>query len=165
MKSILDSKLFPVALIIAALGAFLLLMPSLFTQKTEEPDLVAQAAEADKVFVKQMESQLAAIVKSITGKAPVSVTVTLESGTQYVYHSDSSASSSPSQSSSQNKLVTVSSSSGEQQPILIRQILPQIMGAVIVCDGINASSFEYKITEAVKTALGIPSSRIFVTFS
>ena len=49
-----------------------------------------------------------------------------------------------------------------EEPLVEKQIEPQVRGVMVLCEGAENPVVERRITEAVRTVLGIPTSRICV---
>ena len=53
-------------------------------------------------------------------------------------------------------------SSGGEEALLTKQLQPDILGVVVVCDGGSNSDVQESVVNAVSTALGLPTNRISV---
>lgn len=126
---------------------------------------------SDEAYTQLLEEQLTKMVKSITGSRDVSVIVTLESSTEYIYADELSQSKDISQAddktqqkeNSQKSYKVIDSGTGKEEALLVTAISPKIRGVVVVAKGADNSVVISQIQNAVMTALDISSKRVFVT--
>lgn len=149
-------------LLIAALGAALLLWPGGGDRGTEPAVQTPAAGEESR----QLERELEEILSKIGGVGRAEVLLTLSSGDQQVLAADTSLSyTGPSQSpdsySRSTDIVTVSGSGGTEA-VVTHRLYPQYRGAVVVCDGGGSDKVRLAVTEAVSVATGLGSDRIAV---
>jgi stage III sporulation protein AG len=64
--------------------------------------------------------------------------------------------------SSKTELITVGTGNGET-PIITQTLMPQYMGAVVVCEGADSPSVCLQLTEAVRSLTGITSDNIVIS--
>ena len=60
------------------------------------------------------------------------------------------------------KTILVEDANGRKTALLRKTLEPEVRGVVVVCEGGGNPITVMQITEAVKTALGIPSTRVCV---
>lgn len=140
----------------------------------EEKTTMEQGFDCD-AYAASIENRLCDIVGSIEGAGRVKVLVTLENSEEYIYASDSKQNSDSSEnrdtdgststdtkSDSEESVIIVDGEKGREA--LVRTMkLPSVGGVVVVCDGADNEKVRERITEAVTTALGITSRRVYVT--
>ncbi|MFT3950897.1 MAG: hypothetical protein QM689_02895 [Oscillospiraceae bacterium] len=124
----------------------------------------AQPQSAD-AYRTQLEQSLTKILEKINGVGAVTVLVTLEGTTEYVYAEDTDKSiSSDSTGSDENvksELVLVESG-GDKQALVKKVIQPKVSGVVVVCQGGSNLTVSEQVYKAVSAALGISYAKICV---
>ena len=96
------------------------------------------SVSADVTYASELETRLTSLVAGVEGVGECRVMITLESGTEYVYTT---------------------------QTMLVTEVLPKVRGVVVVCDGGNDPSVCERVSEVITTALNIPKRRVCVTKS
>ena len=161
----------PKALITIGIVGIMLIALTSFFPKTEEKAAVKPSTQIDmEEYKKELEAEVADIVAGVTGDKKATVVITLESSIKYSYadstESDTSNSSGEkSEQSSQRKsqsYVTVRTSDGGEEALLITEIMPQVRGVAIICKGGDNEILAEKIKNAVKAALNITSQRVYI---
>ena len=160
--------------LLIALGIFgiaLLLFSSVFDTDTskESKTTVSNIAEVEE-YRKTLEADILKIVKSISGDKKATVVVTLENGIKYSYadsfnsqSSNSSGTNTKNESNSSSKTyLTVRGDDGGENPLIITEIMPEVRGVAIVCEGGNDTVLAEKISKAVMAALNITSKRVYI---
>lgn len=145
-----------------ALMALLLLSVYLPKSKKEEsvkPDTAQYSA--------QLEARLENMVKSIDGVEDCDVMITLKSGTEYKYASDTQTSDSSDADakksvSSKSDIAVISDKENGESAVVIKEIYPEIMGVAVVCRGRYSDSLKLEIAGAVSTVLGTGIDKVFV---
>lgn len=141
------------ALIILVIGLVLMLLPG---QDTEESTLEAEEPTVQEQ--EDLESRLESLLRQIDGAGEVRVLLTLESGEEIIYQTDSNGSDS--QHASDTVIVE---DSGNTESGLVRVIQSEVYrGAVVVCQGADSPSVRLAIVEAVSCATGLRSDQISV---
>lgn len=175
MSDILNKyiKLFkkPKVLIIAGIiGLMLVFLSSLFsgdTDNTKASDSTEITAESYKAI---LEEDIKKTVKDITGSKNVSVVITLESGIRYSYADTREETVTEKEEkenrTSDNELkegyITVKTSDGGEEALLVTTEMPEVRGVAIVCDGGDNEYIAEKIQNAVTAALDITSKRVYI---
>ena len=168
-----EGKMKKLILVVGIIAAALIALSAVFPEaKTENTELPQKGTDEETArYEAQLCERVHRIVSLIKGVGKLDVTVTLESGIEYVYakeeKSDSDVRSSGSDgvstsSSSEEKLILVEDANGRKTALLRKMILPAVRGVVVVCDGGGDPQVINAVTEAVKTALGIRSTQVFV---
>lgn len=144
-------------MLILLLGIVLMLMPS-GSKETKAPTLPAASAPAEQ----DLQTQLTALLSSLSGAGKVQVLLSVASGEEIFYQCNENSSSSDS-SSSMNSQTVVITDSGRNQKGVVRQINPPVyQGAVILCQGADDPKVRLSIVQAVSSAAGLPTHRISV---
>ena len=120
-------------------------------------------------YAKEIENKLVSVLSNISGAGKTTVMVTLSSSLEIIYAESvdeknnstiSETTSTSSTNTSQNTIIV--KNNGENMPLIVKEILPNIKGVVVVCEGAKDVSIKLKIVQAVKALLDIPSNNIQV---
>lgn len=143
--------------LVLLIGVILLLIPNDKEETTPE----GQRSETTGENL-STEEQLADILSMIQGAGKVQVMLTVDSGEEYLYQTNSSVSTSANGTEQRNDTVTVSDSQRNDSG-LVRQVNPPVyLGAVIVCQGADNPAVRLAVTEAVSRLTGLGSDKISV---
>lgn len=160
----------PKVLIIAGiLGISLIFISSFFDGNSVKKTSAEKQINAEEYRL-QLEEDIKKIVTNITGSRDVTVLITLESGIKYQYadiHEGNSSDKTESDSqitSSEIKqgYITVKTSSGGEEALLVTAEMPEVRGVAIVCDGGDNEIIKEKIKNTVMAALNITSKRVYI---
>lgn len=126
-------------------------------------------------YAEELQDQLSAILSKIAGAGKVSVMITYKSGKELVTQKDKSIVDKVTDEkdndggtrvineySIDDKTVMVNQQGGSSQPIVVKEINPEIKGVIVVAEGAWDSKVKLKISEAVQTVLDIPAYRVTV---
>ena len=161
-------------IIIGAIGVILIALSSLLPE-TEKTDKAADCSVSHEEYNEMLELKISEIVRSITGEKNPTVAVTLQTGMQYLYAGDEKNRTEQATQSADGKLsednaeesekgfVIVKDSSGDENAVIVTEYMPEIRGVAVVCEGGNNESLREEIINAVTSALGISSRKIYVT--
>lgn len=136
------------ALLILAVGLFLMSFPVKNTQKSEE--------EATEVTVQEnsMEDRLSFILSQIQGVGEVRVLLTEFCGPESVFQTDGS--------NDRSETVIISDGNRTESGLVKQVLSPVYQGAIVVCQGGGSASVRLSVIEAVANVTGIPANRITV---
>lgn len=158
--------------IIGVCGIALIFISSLFggENKKEKSNTDATRCTAEE-YCETLEKSIKNIVTGITGDKKPTVVVTLESGIRYSYASadetdtTTATGSSTDQSSESKKqsYITVKTADGGEQALVVTEIMPEVRGVAIICEGGNNEITAEKIKNAVTAALNITSKRVYIS--
>lgn len=168
----------PTVLMIIGLVGIALIALSSFWQssgtKSGKTSGSASAISSDQ-YARQLGTRLESIVSKIDGVGRVQVMVTVESGIQYVYEQSQKTSNDTNQNTQQDGStqtqenndneqdpIIVDNASGGQSPIIKTELEPAVKGVVVVCDGGDNPIVQESVTDAIMTALELPSNHISV---
>lgn len=145
-------------------------------KKTSADISQSQSDDDSKEYIRDMEERLKGILEKIDGAGSCEVMITLKQGTRWVYASEDKISKDISRDSntsetvkstdkntSEGKLVFIEDGDGNRKPVVETKLEPQINGVVVVCEGGKSQVVCQRVTEAVKTVLGVGTNQIFVT--
>lgn len=157
-----------VILALGICGIALIYISSLTGDRKSSAEAAAPSAQATaENYAEQLEEQLGEIITAITGEEKPTVLVTLEGGTKTVYaldeKNDTKQTDNETTSQQETTHVILKDSTGAQQALAVVSLQPEIKGVVVVSSAANSLTVKEKLTEAVKTALGISSARVCVT--
>lgn len=152
-------------------GLLLILISSLFGGNGEKS---SPKPETEEITVEEYKASLEAdikeTVKEITGSKNISVIITLDSGLKYSYADTKEETVNEKEDkenrSSDNGLkkgyITIKTSDGGEEALLITAEMPEVRGVAIVCDGGDNEYIREKIQSAVTAALNITSKRVYI---
>ncbi|OCL26953.1 hypothetical protein U472_05555 [Orenia metallireducens] len=121
-----------------------------------------------------IEAKLQKMLSQVEGVGEVDVDITLDSGSEYTYardYQDSKQESLEEDNSGGNRKtiqydnrteVVLLNNSGEQVPVVKREVKPQIRGVLVVAEGAENSYIKAKLLRAIKIGLGVPSHKIVI---
>lgn len=154
--------------ILGIVGIILLFVSELIPQKKyEQTEIISDdpVTEDTYAYKNQIENELIKMLEQIKGVGSVSVMVTIEGTTEYVYAEEldtvTDKDGEQSREQYQNKIV-MTDQNGEKQALVKQIIKPEICGVMIVCEGGGNVSVNERVIKAVATALDLPSSQICV---
>ena len=141
-------------LLVIAAGAVLLLWP----EHTDGQATVPAVQEEETFSVENMENQLEEILGQIEGAGQVSVMLTVKSGMERILAQDGTLSS----EEESVQTVVISTGSGTEEVVVLKQYYPTFQGALIVCSGGGDAQVQLLITQAVSAQTGLSAARISV---
>ncbi|AAM24513.1 MAG: Stage III sporulation protein AG [Caldanaerobacter subterraneus] len=177
-----NKKLLENLTVIFLIGLILLIGASTFSKprpsnESDNKELVL-AEKQNEDYAKRLERDLKSILSKIEGVGNVEVLITLNSDEEVVAAMDVVQSSTTTnekdsngtvrevvQTESNNKIVTSQNPSGQNAPIVLKRLMPEIRGVIVVADGAKDPRLRYEISSAVQTALGIPAYKVKVISS
>lgn len=177
-----DNKTIQDLTVIFIIGLIILIGASIFfkpkpTNKSSDKQMVETQITSDD-YASKLESELKEILSRIHGAGNVDVLVTLDSDEEIVAAMDTVQSETTTnekdsnggtrttiQSETDNKIVTSQNTSGENQPMILKKVMPEVRGVVVVADGAKDPNVQYELMTAVETALGIPAYKVKVVSS
>lgn len=163
----------PKVMIAAGLiGIVMIFLSSIFSSDNKEDEKTYKTIEYSvEDYRTEIENSIKDIVESITGDKNSTVVVTLESGIRYSYASAAETDSSVSNGDTNNQsseskkqsYITVKTSDGGEQALIVTSFMPEVRGVAIICSGGNDTQISEKIENAVISALNITSKRVYVS--
>ncbi|AJY77262.1 stage III sporulation protein AG [Paenibacillus beijingensis] len=178
-------------LLIGCLGAGLMIVNSFLTfrqveptdsgststAETDQPAWSGKGPDADNSFssIEQpLESRLKEILEQIVGVGSVSVMVTVDSTEEIVYGKNEKESQQITDENDKNGgrrhvtqvtrdgQIVMYEQSGEQTPVLVKKIKPEIRGVLVVAKGAENATVRRIILDAVEKGLDVPVSSISI---
>ncbi|MBE6861284.1 MAG: hypothetical protein E7497_00075 [Ruminococcus sp.] len=160
-----DKKALSAVMILGAAGLCLILISSLLPGVKEKEYKTAESCTVTSMsedYCKETEKRLSEFLRKIEGVGEVEVYLTVSNEEEYVYATEGKSSESENKKEEEYQYVMVGGS-GDKTALIETVKAPQISGAVIACSGCDSPVVQEMVYKAVSTALGIPTSRIYVT--
>ncbi len=161
----------PKALIVIGIIGILLIFLSSFSGENQEndDDLTCGVMSVEEYKI-SLEEDIKETVAEITGSKKVTVVVTLESGIRYSYADTREESETKSEDNEKmtsdnaykDGYITVRTSDGGEQALIVTAEMPEVRGVAIVCEGGDNEYIFEKIQNAVTAALDITSKRVYI---
>lgn len=129
-------------------------MPGSEPAAAEGTSAVVTQAETPQSYASQLEQQLEELIGEVEGAGRCRVMVTLVSGEETVYATDTEQG----ETSSRSEHVLV-----DDKALVERVDCPGILGVAVVCEGGGSSSVQNTVTRLVQALTGIGSNHITVT--
>lgn len=161
----------PKFLMIAGITGIILIFISSFVGGDSKKEINTDgAAFSSEEYRLSLEEDIKRLVSEITGSKSVSVVVTLENSVSYSYADTREETSSDKKgdktSTSDIELkegyITVKTADGGEQALLVTEIMPEIRGVAIVCEGGDNEVINEKILNTVTAALDITKKRVYI---
>ncbi len=147
---------------LAAAGLLLIMISSFLPDKKQPVTDEPAPPSASEEYCRTTEKRLRELIRNIDGAGEAEVYLTVGSGERYVYAAEGKKSSSENKTEEEKKYVMTGGSS-QRTPLIETVETPEIKGAVIVCTGCGSPAVEERVYKAASAALGIPTSKIYVT--
>ena len=147
-------------IIVAGIVGVLLLVVSEFIPESEE-DVEITENDDEMSFTsyeKDIEERLKNLIESIDGAGNVQVMVTIESGDEKVYATESKKTE-----NNEEKNYVLVDIEGSDSGLLLKIAQPEIRGVAIVCQGADSPTVRNAVVGAVTSVLGISSNRVNVS--
>ncbi len=161
MKMGLSEKKKVFLLVVLGILGLVLVFLGYFSPGGEENKVFAEKEENSlktMAYIADIENKIRSMTEKITGSTDVSVIVSAESGTEYVYVSNESAAG----DKNTREYITVKNESGRYELVLAKEVYPEIKGISIACPGGDSGKVQKKIIDSVSTAFGISKNRICI---
>ncbi len=155
-------------------GLLLILLSSFDRDKnaSASADSSVPTAAVSADYTERTEIKLKSIISDMLGSSKVTVMVTLESGSEYVYADevktdaeltkDQTRLKTQQNDSNQKTYVIVKDSDGNEKPLIVTEKMPVVRGVVVVCEGGSETAVAAAVRKAVSSALGIDENKICV---
>lgn len=161
-----------VALVAGLVAIILIGASSIFPDDKESQNESSEfTAEA---YIAEMEEKLSEIAVAIVG-GKAEAMVTLENGIEYIYASETETDTQKNEDktgedktktqqndSNTQKHIIVKNSHGDEEALVVTQIMPTVKGVVIVCDCRGEPALAEAVKNAVVTAMDISEKKVCV---
>lgn len=158
-----------IIVIIGILGLLMIVLSEIFpNSKVEKGKDIANTMDNTSYsegFKQRTEKELREIIGKIDGVGEVSLMITLDGTTEYVYAEDVDTETDEENDSKSNKYkneVIIVDSDGGEKALIKKIVEPKIKGVVIVCSGGGKTEIKERVTKAVSSALNISTNNICV---
>lgn len=158
-----------IIVIIGILGLLMIALSEFFPSgKVEKGKDVANTMDNTSYsegFKQRTEKELREIIGKIDGVGEVSLMITLDGTTEYVYAEDVDTETDEENDSKSNKYkneVIIVDSDGGEKALIKKIVEPKVKGVVIVCSGGGKTEIKERVTKAVSSALNISTNNICV---
>lgn len=158
-KLLKDKKLVRLMVVIGIVGVLIIFLSDFIGTK-ETTNTKSNNINSDD-YAEKLSHDIELLVKDITGDKKVSVLVTLENGTEYIYatqknvdtdvvenRGSSESYNNQTSDKTEESYIIINTGSGEQ-PLLLSTIAPSVRGVVVAC----SSGGNKLIAEQLKTAI------------
>lgn len=165
-------------LVIGGLGVLLIFLSSFLPKDgggkaADAPtDEAARQELTNDDYEQRYQQRVEQLVAQIDGVGKAHVTVTLDSGVEYVYAKEESKDTDRQSGSGETlserdsidqKTILIEDENGRKKALVRTTLEPRVRGVVVVCEGGGDVRVVERVTEAVKTVFGISSTKVCVT--
>ncbi len=147
--------------IIAAgiIGVVLLIVSEFIPESEKSVETDEEETEISFIaYEKDIEERLENLLESVEGAGKVQVMVTVESGDEKVYATESKKSE-----NNEEKSYVLVDVEGSDNGLLLKIAQPEIRGVAVVCQGADSPTVRNAVIGAVTSVLGISSNRVNVS--
>lgn len=130
--------------------------------------------DEERKYEKEMEQRVREILRNVDGVGEVDVMLTLKSSKEKVLHvdrdksrslteeTDSAGGTRKAQTEEIKETALTSGSSGASEPVIEKELQPEIEGIIISAQGGGSASVKAEISEAMEALFGLPAHKIKV---
>lgn len=152
-------------------GALLLLLTFIPKKQTTSESLGEYTSEQ---YISDTESKLENILSQMLGTKNVNVMITLNNSVENVFadttkvntditeNLGSGDSKTEQKDSKENQYIIITDENGNEQALILTQVMPQIRGVLVVCPNGNNTVIKEMVKSAVVTVLDISSKKVCV---
>ncbi len=166
--------------LIGLTGIFLLFIADLFaganSLNNTQTEQIGQTNEVSSItianeYTKELEMRLNEIISQVEGAGKTQIMLTLETPFENIYAKDMNNQSQTTINEDgttnthtiyESEHIIINSENNDT-PIIEMQLLPEIKGVAVICEGGDDIVVISRITELVSVVLGVPTNRICVT--
>lgn len=180
----LNSKLMINIIIILALGVGFILVSDFYKdlslsnpapQDSGSGSVSEPKSSGSSDYATGLEGRLTSILSEIQNAGKISVMITLKTGTELIPAKDESVSDKTTnekdmeggtrtitEKSTSDQVVFKNNQGGTSEPLVLKEINPEIKGVIIVAEGAKDPKVKQELSNAVQTVLDIPAYRVSV---
>lgn len=145
--------------LILIIGLLFMLIPGMLdSQKTNTTDEIIETKTEPIALDERLES----ILDTIDGVGKVKVLLTVATGEETIYQTDTDTNTSNDTHTVQIETVLLSNTDRSQCGMIRQVNPPTYRGAIIICEGANSASVRFAVIEAVAKVTGLGTDRICV---
>ncbi|MBQ9747322.1 MAG: hypothetical protein IJV98_00920 [Clostridia bacterium] len=145
-------------LAVGLIGIALILFGSAGKHGTENNTEISEKKDVTMEYIERIENKIGNIAEEITGSGRVRVIVSVASGSEFQYITNEESR----EGHTSKEYVTVRSDGGADQPVLLREIYPEIVGVSVACRGGDSPEIQEKLIRVISTTFGLGSNRICI---
>lgn len=151
------------------IGIFAIVLVLIYTSfsKTSNNNNVTNSSFTAEDYAHYLEDKLINVISKINGVGNVGVMITVDGGMKYEYATESEEITTSTQGSNatNNKTtkteeVVIVNINGKNQPLIIKESYPDIIGVLVVATGANNAQVKLNISRAIETILNVDDSKI-----
>ena len=160
--------------IIGLIGVALIFLSEFLPVSNSSSQKNLSSKATTEEYCEGLENQLSEQISEVVG-GKVNVMLTLETGVEYVYASEAKNNESEiedgvrennkkkqKEKQNQNNYILYKDENGNEVPLVITEIMPNIKGVVVSCENGENEAVKAIIKNLVKTALNISDERVCV---
>lgn len=156
--------------VIGIIGILLILLSEIIPSSNNSKNVTSNDSSSvsglsNSEFKNNLEKELKGILERIEGVGNVSILISLDGTTEYVYAQNLDTSNEEKENDTnskyKNEVVIVDDNSNEK-PLIKKIIEPKITGVMVVCSGGGDISIKERVINAVSKALNISSNNVCV---
>ena len=168
----LKEKKMRIAVAVGLVAILLIGLSSVFSGGKKTQSVATQLTVND--YVTETEQKLCLIATSIVG-GKAEAMVTLENGIEYIYASETETDTQKNEDktgedktktqqndSNTQKHIIIKNSNGDEEALVVTEIMPTVKGVVIVCDCKGEPALAEAVKSAVVTAMNISEKKVCV---
>ncbi len=173
-----DDRSLSIILIIGVLGITLIFISTSFGNKGDntpaEQEESTAASDVLSDYKEELSGELGNMLASMEGVGRTKVMVTLSGTVKNVYATNTDINdretsrrteadeNADKQNTEKKNCILIKQKDGSEKALTVGQLLPEVKGVLVICDGGDSGETRKKIKEAVSAALNIPQSHICV---
>lgn len=143
-------------ILIVMIGIVLMTLPETKSTSEETQEDISAETSYDS------EERLKSILQQVRGAGRVEVMLTVASGEETIYQTDTDKSYDQNSQSDHQDTVIVTGSDRTETGLVTRIDPPVYLGAIVVCDGADDPTVRLQMVEAVSKATGLGADKISV---
>lgn len=169
-KKLGSKKTLSIVLIVGLSGIVLIGLSDLITPAKKTSSSSQNTSVSVEEYINDLEKKTKEMLNSVYGAGKCKIMITAEASALQNFATDESLSQDTESDSEQSKIknevqkeiVMVEDSNGKKQALVKNVTEPEIRGVLVLCEGADDPAVNERITNAIKTLLGISSNKISV---
>ena len=175
-SDLIKDKKIKILFIAVLVGILLITVSNTFSDKKQTDTVNKTSGITTEEYIKNTEEKLSNALSDMLNDNKVSVMITVDNGIEYVYASENKndndivenensgdAQKTKQSEKKENTYKTIKDNNGNETPLIVSEIMPQIRGVFVVCENGNQQSVQNAVKSAVQTTLSIDSEKIYVS--
>ena len=155
-------KKYKYILIVIAVGAVILMLPSAGASKGGGGDTSESRQTWDEFPVEEQEKRLCEILSSIDGAGRVRAALSLDESAERRIARNNETGRAENTEDTKSEAVIISSGSGTEEAVTLKYLYPTYRGAVVAAEGAQDPEVRLSITQAVSSFTGLSTDKITV---